>query len=344
MRVGIDAQLAVGTATGIGEYVRELVAALRARGESVSSLSDARLDPWRFDRRVRWDQLALPLAARRAGVELLHCASGTMPALAGVPMVVTVHDVVWLREQRHARPYARWYFGAFSVARYRRARLILVDSEFSGHELVELGGIDPQRVRVVYPGVSAAFAAVERRPSEPSFALAVGTVEPRKNLEVAIRALREVPQLRLVSVGPPTPYVERCLQIARDCGVAERVELRGYVTREALLDLYARAAVALMPSRYEGFGLGAAQALVAGVPLLAARSSSLVEVAPDQARLPVDEPSAWAQALRELLAARESRERESAELRARACERFSWGSAAERVAACYGEALSRAGR
>ncbi|TAM77688.1 glycosyltransferase family 1 protein [bacterium] len=339
MIVGIDAQLAVGTATGIGEYVRELVAALEACGEDVRPLSSRRLDPWRFDRRVLWDQVVLPLAARRARVDLLHCASGTLPALSTVPIIATVHDVVWLREQRHAKFYARWYFGSFSAEGYRRARLIMVDSEFSGRELVELAHVEPGRVRVVYPGVSRVFATLARRPDNDVFALVVGTVEPRKNLEIAIRALRDVPNLRLVSVGPPTPYVEHCREVARACGIEGRVEIRGYVKRETLLDLYARAAVVLMPSCYEGFGLGAAQALVAGVPLLAARSSSLVEVAPAQALLPVDDADAWRQALCELLATRDEHERASAQMRPAARERFSWASTAARVAACYREAL-----
>ncbi|MDE2571286.1 MAG: glycosyltransferase, partial [bacterium] len=258
MIVGIDAQLALGTATGIGEYVRELIAALREQDCEVRALSNGRLDPWRFDRRVLWDQLALPAAARRAGVALLHCASGTLPLAAPAPVVATVHDVVWLREQRHAKPYARWYFGAFSAARYRTARLIMVDSAFSGRELTQLTGVDPARVRVVYPGVAPAFARIVRRPEERPFALVVGTVEPRKSLELAIRALAGVPALRLISVGPPTGYVERCREAARACGVAARVEIRGYVERSELLDLYARATMALVPSRYEGFGLAAA--------------------------------------------------------------------------------------
>jgi len=338
--VGIDAQLAVGTATGIGEYVRELIAALTVRGDvETRPLSSAYLDPWRFDRRVAWDQFVLPCAARRAGVELLHCASGTMPLRAPVPVVATVHDVVWLREQRHARPYARWYFGRFSAARYRAARVIMVDSEFSARELIALAGVDASRVRVVYPGVSDSFAALVRCPVERPFALAVGTVEHRKNLEVVIRALRAVPELRLISVGPQTPYAEHCREIARACGVEERVAIRGYVDRGELLDLYASATVAVVPSRYEGFGLGAAQALVAGVPLLAARSSSLVEVAPKQAVLPVDDADAWSLALRTVLGDRDRHELESNAGRAEARERFSWATAATRVAACYREAL-----
>ena len=136
MRVGVDAQLVRGTATGIGEYVRGLVPALRARGIDVVELDFPALDPWRFDRRALWDQVLLPFAAARARVDVLHCAAGTMPPAATAPIVVTVHDVAWLRVQSHARAYARAYFGAYMLARYRSAHGIVVDSAFSRDELL----------------------------------------------------------------------------------------------------------------------------------------------------------------------------------------------------------------
>jgi glycosyltransferase involved in cell wall biosynthesis len=341
MRVGIDAQLVRGTATGIGEYVAGLLAALRARGAvDVVPLQNGGLDPWRFDRRVLWDQVLLPAAAARARVDLLHCASGTLPLLAPAPLVATVHDVAFLRVQGHVRGYARAYFGAFQLARYRSARRIVVDSRFSRDELLACGGIDPARVEVVYPGVAADVFAIERRPDEAPFALAVGTVEPRKNLAPAIAALRDVPNLRLISVGPFTPYRAECERVARAAGVLERVEFRGYVARAELLDLYARATIALAPSRYEGFGYAAAQALCAGVPLLAANAASLPEVAGAAAALPVDDASAWSEAMRAVLAARSAAETDAAALRPAAIERFAWGAAAERVAAVYARALA----
>ena len=85
MRVALDAQLTVGTATGIGEYVRGLAPALRRAGLDVVELCEPRLDPWRFDRRVIWDQLVLPRRARAAHADLLHCAAGTIPLRPGLP-------------------------------------------------------------------------------------------------------------------------------------------------------------------------------------------------------------------------------------------------------------------
>ncbi len=322
--------------------MRGLELALRSSGVDVVALEAPSVDPWRFDRRVLWDQVLLPLAAARARVDVVHCASGTMPLLCAQPIVATVHDVAWLRAQAHARPYARAYFGAFALGRYRSARRILVDSIFSRAELLEIGRLDPARVEVVYPGVAADVAAVVRRPErERPFALAVGTVERRKNLEVTIRALAELPALRLVSVGPATPYLAECAALANDLGVASRVEFRGYVARSEILDLYARATLAVVPSRYEGFGYGAAQALCAGVPLVAARASSLPEVVGDSAPLvdPDDAP-AWSAALGTVLAAPEAAESRAAGARSGAVARFGWDQAATAAAGAYAAAFA----
>jgi len=298
------------------------------------------LDPWRFDRRVIWDQVLLPLGTLRARVDLLHCAAGTLPLFNATPLVATVHDVAWLHVQGHAKPYARAYFGAFQLARYRRARRIAVDSAFSRDQLLALGGFEAQRVAVVYPGVAGDVAALERKPDAEPFALSVGTLERRKNLEVAIRALAQVPGLRLVAVGPPTPYRDDCLRAAREAGVADRVELRGYVSRDALLELYARAAVVVVPSHYEGFGYAAVQALCGGVPLLAAATSSLPEVVADDAPLLApDDVAAWAEGLRAVLADRDAVERRARAVRAGAIARFAWKTSAAALAALYRAAL-----
>jgi glycosyltransferase involved in cell wall biosynthesis len=347
MRVGLDTQLTRGTATGIGEYVAGLKAALERRGVAVVALANGRFDPWRFDRRVLWDQALLPLAAARARVDVLHCASGTMPLLANVPIVTTVHDVAWLRVQAHSKRYARAYFGAFALARYTHARRIVVDSLFSRDELLATAAdaavaLDPARIDVAYPGVASDVMANPRaRDDDAPFVLAVGTVEPRKNLAVLVRALAGLPTLRLVSVGPPTPYVDACRALAGDLGVAERFEVRGYVARAQLLELYARALVAAVPSRYEGFGYGAAQALCAGVPLVAADATSLPEVIAGSAPLVApDDLGGWIEALATIAATRDVAESQAAGIRAAACARFAWSTCAATIAGAYARALT----
>ncbi len=343
MRVALDAQLALGTSTGIGEYVRGLAPALRALSVDVVALDESALDPWRFDRRVLWDQVLLPYRARASGAQLLHCASGTIPRFVNLPVVVTVHDVAPLRVQSHARTYARFYFGKFSLARYRDARAIAVDSEFSRRELLDvMPGFDPNRVRVVYPGVSRDYATLERERGDGRTILVVGTVERRKNLETVLRALPHLDGARVVSVGPHTPYREECEKLARELGVWNRVEFRGYVPRDNLYRLYETCAVAAVPSTYEGFGYAAAQALCAGVPCVISDRASLPELAGGDATVvPIEDHASWVASLSTAL--RGDSNARAAAVREAAIRRFSWENSAKAMLATYELALQGEG-
>jgi glycosyltransferase involved in cell wall biosynthesis len=335
VRIALDAQLAVGTATGIGVYERDLARALAAAGEDVRPLQFPALDPWRFDRRVLWDQVVLPVLAARSGARVLHAASGTLPAARTLPTVVSVFDMAWLRVQSHARPYARAYFGGLMKRLYRGAEAVLTCSTFARDEFLELAGARDE-VHTVYPGVDERFAALVRRPRQRPFALVVGTVERRKNLLRAIDTLAAIPDLDLVAVGPPTPYLDDVRARVRDLGLGTRVELRGYVTRAEIDDLYATATLALVPSHYEGFGYALAEAMCAGVPVVAARSSSLVEVAADDVPLVgADDAAGWIDVVQAILADRDAAEARAAEVRARTAARFAWPRAAAACAALY---------
>ena len=335
MKVALDAQLGVGTATGIGEYVKGLAGALRLRGVDLSELRAPSLDPWRFDRRVLWDQILLPRRARRSGAALLHCAAGTMPRFAAMPIVVTVHDLAWHAVQGHTPAYARYYFGRFALDRYRAAARVIVDSYYTRGELLRLAPqLEPGRIDVVYPGVSSDFRNLVRAPTGARTILAVGTIEPRKNLEVLIAALAQLPDARLIAIGPATPYAQQCAQLAKRFKVADRVELRGYVAREELLMLYRECAVAAVPSRYEGFGYAAAQALCAGIPCVVSNCTSLPEVVGDAASIvPADDAPAWAAALARALQGGD--DVRAAGARAASVARFSWDRCAAEVERVY---------
>ena len=197
-----------------------------------------------------------------------------------MPVVVTVHDVAWLHVQAHARRYARYYFGRFSLERYRHAAAIVVDSAFSRDALVRAS----RRRSSMRPctssirGWHASFASLARTGGDGRTILAVGTVERRKNLELLIRLLPRLQRARIVSVGPQTPYARECAELARPVerfGARRTARLRD---RQELLALYRDAAVVAVPSRYEGFGYAAAQALCAGVPCVVSDRTSLPEI------------------------------------------------------------------
>jgi len=339
VKVALDAQLTIGTATGIGEYVGGLADALEADGVDVVRLFESRIDPWRFDRRVYWDQVLLPQRARASGADVLHCAAGTMPLTLAMPTVATVHDVAWLRVQAHARPYARYYFGAFSIERYRHAQRIVIDSEFSRAELLDAAPrLEPGRMSVVYPGVAGDYMRLDRRPGDGRTILAIGTIERRKNLELLARALVLLPDARVVAVGPPTEYADEVLALAHELGVADRLEMRGYVERSEVLALYASAAVVAVPSRYEGFGYAAAQALCAGTPVIVSDRSSLPEVVRGDAPVVPLELDAWVAALGGALQG--DLDARAAEARPGSIRRFAWSATAEAMRAVYEGALS----
>jgi glycosyltransferase involved in cell wall biosynthesis len=334
--VALDTQLAVGTATGIGVYQRDLAAALAARGVAVRALRAEWLDPWRFDRRVIWDQVLLPLAAARSGAAVVHASAGTLPLLRpSIPLVVTVHDMAWLRVQGHTTAYARAYFGTLMRRAYRSAAAVVVDSQFSRDEYLALSG-DARVPHVVYPGVDERYAQIVRRPDDAPFALVVGTVEVRKNLHAVLAAAVALPELRIVAVGPPTPYADVIRTRIAELGLEARVTLRGYVDRATLDGLYARATVALVPSRYEGFGYAVAEARCAGLPFVAARGSALTEVAQDAGMLvDPDDEAGWTTAIGTVLADRDAAQARADAGRASAIERFAWPAAADALLSVY---------
>ena len=341
MRVAFDAQLTVGTATGIGTYQRELAAALTAAGLDIVMLANAGLDPWRFDRRVLWDQIMLPAQTARSGAALLHATAGTLPLLRTMPAVVTIHDLAWLRVQQHTRSYARAYFGALQRRLARGADAIIADSAFTAAEIAEL--IAPRApVHVVHLGVGEERARAARTPRHIApFALVTGTVERRKNLGAIVEALPQLPRLRVVSIGPLTPYARDVARRAAELGVDDRLELRGYVEPAERARLEAEATLALVPSRYEGFGYALADALVGGIPVIAARSSSLVEVAGGDAVLvDPDDTAGWTHAIAALLADPGAAEQRAAALRVRSAARFAWPLCAQATRAVYASVAS----
>ncbi len=198
-----------------------------------------------------------------------------------------------------------------------------------------------ERVYVVYPGVSADYCRLVRRPGGARTILVPGTVERRKNLEVLIRALPLLPDdVRLVSVGPATPYRAECERFARNAGVADRVEFRGYVDRTRLLELYATCAMVAVPSRYEGFGYAAAQAVCAATPVIVSSAASLPEVTGDTAQhVEPEDEHAWARAIAALLRDADARNARAAAAREAAVVRFSWDAAARATRGVYETAL-----
>jgi glycosyltransferase involved in cell wall biosynthesis len=223
-------------------------------------------------------------------------------------------------------PSDRLVFKSVVPRSVRRAAHVFAVSERTKRDVVELYGVPADHVTVTMHGVDPAFGPGAR--GADSYLLFVGAIQERKNPLAAAEAAAEV-GLPLVVAGP-----EKDARLAR---ALERTgaELRGYVAKPALADLYRGAACLVLPSRYEGFGLPVLEAMACGTPVVAYADQALREVADDAAVFA--EPGGLADAIRRALA---DRDRLSAAGRARA-EQFSWTETARRTLAVYEQVLGR---
>jgi glycosyltransferase involved in cell wall biosynthesis len=245
--------------------------------------------------RIGWEQTGLPLQAARAGLDLLHCMVNVSPLLYGVPVIVTVHDLSFLRFPETFPRAKAIYLRLATGYSARSARRVIAVSDSTRRDLIELAGVQPERISVVHLGVDdrfrrlpdderAAFAATVfgGRP----FILYVGTLQPRKRVDLLIRAYarlrtREAVPHALALIGARGWMFDELFQLVHDLGLENDVRFVDYVTPEQLPLWYNAADVFVYPSVYEGFGLPVLEAMACGTPVVTSASSSLIEVVGD---------------------------------------------------------------
>jgi glycosyltransferase involved in cell wall biosynthesis len=264
----------------------------------------------------------LPRLLRRLRPALAHFQHSLPLGWRG-PSVVTVHDLSFERDPSVMGTRDRFVFRRVVPRSARRAQRVFAVSERTRRDLVELYAIDAAKIVITPNAVDPAFSPGG---APNGYLLFVGAIQARKDPLAAADAAREL-DLRLVVAGPEKePALAREL---RDRGA----ELRGYVEKPQLAELYRRAACLVLPSRYEGFGLPVLEAMACGTPVVAADDAAMREVGGDAAVYA--EPGRFAEAIRRALAEREARVRAGLE-RVRS---FSWEETARRAAAAYREVL-----
>lgn len=289
------------------------------------------------------------LAARTRGVDLVHHAGGTAPPLRTAPYVLTVHDLQPLeRRATHGR-LKRVYLGSAIPLSVRAARLVAVPSEFVRQSVLERIDVDPARVVVIPHGVdvlpraTAADVLAARYRLDGPVVLYPAITYPHKNHAVLVDAFAEVvaahPDALLVLTGGRGGAEDQVRAQVERLGLAARVRRTGRISAADVAGLYRDAAVVAVPSRYEGFGLPAVEAMAYGAPLVAASATALPEVVGDAGVLvDPDDPAGWAAAIIELLDAPE-RGAQLAEVGLARARRYSWAANAEALADLYRDAL-----
>jgi glycosyltransferase involved in cell wall biosynthesis len=253
-----------------------------------------------------------PWALRRdrADVALFQYVT---PPLCPCPAVVAIHDVSFEDHSDWFEPMQRARMRLTTPASARRAAHVITLSQFTRNELIGRYRLDPQRVSVVPLAAAPRFkpddeehsrAAVARLTLPRSFVLAVGNLQPRKNLRRLLVAFAKARKAGLehglVLAGQPGWRAQELLHTIDALGLREVVMLTGYVSDDELVALYNLADVFAYPSLYEGFGLPIVEAMACGTPVLTSSTTCLPELAGDAALLvdPSDEDALAAGLLR----------------------------------------------
>ncbi len=259
MRVGLDVSPLHQTQAGTARYVQGLLA--HNEYEQLGFAGSNRLatvvrDAW-------WYPVSLPREAK--GLDVLHCPTFRGPFRSSVPVVVTVHDLAVLRHPGTFNQWTRRY-SRLAVPRVARAaRRVIAVSEFTRREIVEVVGLPEERITVIPNAVGAPFTP-DGPKAAGDYVLAVGTLEPRKNLAAAQQAAQRLGvQLRVVG--------------ARGWGGVEVEGWLGRVSDDELAALYRGARCLVYPSLYEGFGIPVLEAMACGTPVVTSAGGATEEVA-----------------------------------------------------------------
>jgi len=343
--VGIDGTPAMRRyATGTEVYARSIIEALAAsRGARTMRVyaNAVEAPPW-LSSGVEWRGIPFPRvwthwrlrqALRRERPDVTFIPSHVLPVALGLKSVVTIHDIGHRREPRSYSRTARWYLEATTRYAARRANRLIAVSQSTADDLVRFYDVPGERITVVHSGVDARM-----RPQDPSrvaevlrrlriggaYFLYLGRNHPRKNLPMLRRAFDEARrrglEAELILAGP-----------GHEAGSAGAVRMLPYVPPDDLPALYAGAIALTLPSRFEGFGFPALEAMRCGTAVIGSTAGALPEIIGTAGIvLSPDDAGAWSQAMLELAHDPSLQRRLIAAGTARAAE-FTWEAAAART-------------
>lgn len=376
--IGFDVTAALTQGGGIGRYTRELIRALvsqsthyryklfSARPPAVPPVPDslpvaphvihrpAPIDEHWLYRLWYRARLPLPVQTFLGAIDLFHSPDFVLPPVSGnIPTILTVHDLSFIHYPETFPANLVAYLNRVVPWSVKRASHVLADSISTMNDLQTLWHVPDEQITVLYSGVHERFQPVIDENEidvvrsryglgDTPFILAVGTVQPRKNYPLLIRAFRSVaeryPHSLIIAGGKGWLSEELPAEIARH-GLAGRVRLAGFVDDGDLPALYSAADLLAFPSLYEGFGLPLLEAMACGTPVLSSNASSLPEVArlaDEQAAVlisPHDE-SAWSNEMLRILGDAGLRGRLIQAGKAQA-KRFTWQEAARKLTGLY---------
>ncbi|MFZ4520401.1 MAG: glycosyltransferase family 4 protein [Bacteroidales bacterium] len=326
MRIGIEAQrLFREKKHGMDIFALELIRSLQEsdleneyvifvkpdKDDSVLKETDnfkiARLEGGMYP---AWEQFALPEAAKKAGCQVLHCTGNTAPLHCKIPLIVTLHDIIYLESSYlkilsgSGTPYQKFgnnYRKLIVPRLVKKAAKIITVSQSEKKRIASFFDLhDEKKLSFVYNGVSGHFKPVtdpvelqatkEKYRLPDNFIFFLGNTDPKKNVKGALKAFSTfVTQTDsdywLVIADYDRPNIERILDEIGDKNLINRILLTGYIPNNCLPAVYCLSKIFLYPSLRESFGIPILEAMACGVPVISSNQSSMPEVAGDAALL-----------------------------------------------------------
>ena len=322
MRIGIDARFITRyPRRGMGNYSLHVVAELvRLSPETefflyISAPDKEQELPNAVNVTVRrlsmpsyplWEQVALPRAAIRDRLDILHCLGNTAPLVipSSIQFVLTLHDVMFLQSgavvpkpTNHYQALGRLYRGFIGPRAARLADQVITVSDFSRRDIFEMiPGLDPARVHVTYQSCDSIFKQVPSLPflrsaravGDQPYIFALGADDPRKNTLRLVKAYLKLLKRHeihhdLVISGYANWEQSEAYNAVKIAGAIDRVKFFSFISMEELVELYRNATLFVYPSLYEGFGIPLLEAFSSGCPVIASNVTSIPEVGGDAA-------------------------------------------------------------
>jgi glycosyltransferase involved in cell wall biosynthesis len=338
LKIGFDAKRIVRNGTGLGSYGRTLVNDLaqyplrlnlyapdKGRDDLRSQIAErdniAFVYPTSRHFKSYWRSRGIVADLKRDGIQLFHGLSGELPfgiRKSGIKSVVTIHDLIFLRHPEFYNPIDvqiyKWKFRQT----IKEADYIIAISECTKRDILEYGGnlVSEDKITLIYQSCSPRFNTSQNYKTSNlnsklgRYVLSVGSIEPRKNTMLALKALHHLPDdISLVLVGRHTAYTDKLIQYARANGLEHRLHILHGVPDADLPALYAGAECFVYPSVYEGFGIPIIEAISCGLPVVACTGSCLEEAGgPDSLYVAPNDAIGMANAIRRSLKGADDRE------------------------------------